>query len=372
MENVTVGWINRSGGMSEHTVPTLWIGRRNIDLGSRNDIDLVILYGYEKMGQDYIANLEQTGYTIIDGSRLYQKYSKDYACLNRFGIYEKNCFLRWLILKDLYGGSSLIYYDGDIVFNEIPEILEKKFGRFTFVLQGCPAFVSIKNPSWLEDYKRNLDLFCNNIESYSSNAWKERRGWEKSLKDKWAGYRVRKIISSDQDLISHLIHTDRIIQDNTMVIKASCPDLILFQNPLYFFTHNLDLAPFYYNREQGIDFFNGRKVAFWHMQGAFIDYLRAAFILRYLFKIPVKVTNPLELENNTTFKKMYGKVNYKIRSSLHVVLDRLTICKIFFNIYDFSKVFGKDAFWTYPISSEDFPTSDFPFHEDFEIMQNNR
>jgi len=365
MENVTVGWIETSGWKSERNVPTLWIGKRNIDLRSKNQIDVVFLEGYEKLEPDYKESLEQIGYTLVDGSLVYRKYAKEYSCLNRFGIYEKNCFLRWLVLQDIYSDSPIIHYDGDIIFNETPENLEKKLGKFTFALQGCPAFVSIRDPSWLEDYKKNLDFFCSNVEKYSSQAWKERNGWEKSYKEKWAGYRTRKIIASDQDFLSHLIHTDRILQNNPLDIKANNPDLILFSNPLYFFTHNLNLAPFSYIRYHSIDFFNDRKVAFWHMQGAFVAYLRVAFIIKYLLKLPIKVTNSLEWENITTIQHIFNMSHYKMRSSLHLVLDRLSICKFFFERCDFSKIFKNGSFWTYPSSSDDFPTFVFPYYEDY-------
>lgn len=365
MKNVTVGWIKRSGWKSERHVPTLWIGERNLALGSKNDIDIIILNGFDKLEPDYKKSLENVGYTLINGSGVYNKYYKEYTSLNRFGIYEKYCFLRWLVLQEIYSDSPLIHYDGDIVFNETPENLQRKLGKFTFVLQGCPAFASIKNPMWLEDYKKNLDLFCHNIESYSSSAWKEREGWEKSHKEKWAGYRTRKIISSDQDFISHLIHTDRIIQDNPLMIKARNADLILFQNPLYFFTHNLDLAPFTYHRNCSIDYFNDRKVAFWHLQGNFVAYLRAVFILRYLLKLPVRVTNSLEWRDSTVLEHALNQVHFKLRLSTQLILDRLALCRIFFEKHDFSKVFNKDSFWMHPISKEEIPTLDYPISDHY-------
>ena len=143
------------------------------------------------------------------------------------------------------------------------------------------------------------------------------------------------------------------------------PDLILFSNPLYFFTHNINLDPFSYIRYHSIDFFNDRKVAFWHMQGAFVAYLRVAFIIKYLLKLPIKVTNSLEWENITTIQHIFNMSHYKMRSSLHLVLDRLSICKFFFERCDFSKIFKNGSFWTYPSSSDDFPTFDFPYYEDY-------
>jgi hypothetical protein len=363
MENVTVGWIKNSGWKSEHHVPTLWIGKRNLALGSKNNIDVVILDGYEKLEPDYIRNLEQIGYNLVDGSSHYRKIAKQYQSLNRFGIYEKYCFLRWLVLQDIYSNSPIIHYDGDIVFNETPENLENKLGKFTFVLQGCPAFVSIKDPVWLEDYKKNLDIFVRNIDEYSATAWKERAGWEKSHKEKWAGYRTRKIISSDQDFISHLIHTDRIIQDNPIKIREDNPDLILFQNPLYFFTHNFDLAPFTYHRENLTDYFNDRKVAFWHLQGNFVAYLRIAFILKYVLKIPGKVSNSLEWKDTSALEHSINQLHFDIRLSLQLILDRLMICKLFFGKHDFSRVFDANTFWMNPLLNEEEPTLDYPIED---------
>ena len=353
MENVTVGWIKNDSITSERKIPYIWNGKRNIKLGSKNDIDIILLEGYNKLDETYINSLQNLGYSIVDASDIYNKYKIKYNVLNRFGDYEKKCFLRWLVINDLYGESPIIHYDGDVVFNCTPENLICRFGKFTFVLQGCPAFVSIRDTSWFEIYKKNLDKFTNNIEKYSANAWKQRQRWEQSFKYKWAGSRYRKIITSDQDLISHLIHIDELPQDNPHLIRWHNKDIILFENPLYFFVHNMDMAPFIYQRKNGVDYFNNKKVAFWHMQSSFTGYLKHIYILRYLLKLrKFKITNPLEGPDPILLNK------FKNTAILHYLgiirnLDRIHICKYFFDKSDLSEVFNNKVFWYFPNKGDD-------------------
>jgi hypothetical protein len=345
MVNVTFGWVTTTSTESENHVPTLWIGKRTKKLGSKNPIDLIFLEGYEKLGEEYVGAIRETGYNLIDAGKIYNEMKKVYTKLNRFPEGEKKCFLRWLVIKELYGSSRMIHYDGDIVFNETPENLEKKLGNYTFVLQGCPAFVSIRDSSWIELYEKNLNQFCSNIEGYSARAWAQREGYELSWKNKWAGTRYRKIISSDQDLVSHLIHTDILPQDSPDAIKRSSSDLLLFENPLYIFSHNPDIGSASYHRKSLVDYFGNRKVAFWHLQNSFADYLKLAYFLKYKLIYPFRVPNKLEWQGSKLDNKF---INYFICNLDRPITKRLSrkfVCEYFFDVMDFSKIFTKGCFW---------------------------
>ena len=87
---------------------------------------------------------------------------------------------------------------------------------------------------WFEQYKKALDAFTNDIEGYSAQAWKQRDGWEITFRTRWAGSRFKKIISSDQDFLSHLMHTGQIKQDSIESIMFALKDYLAFQNPLFF------------------------------------------------------------------------------------------------------------------------------------------
>jgi hypothetical protein len=351
--NVVFGWINTNSILSENKIPTLWIGERNLKLGSKNDIDLVILDGFTNFTKDYLSQLENVGYNIINATNIFHTFSKKYSLLNRFGDYEKKCFLRWLVLENLYGDESVIHFDGDIVFNETPENLQKRFEKYTFVLQGCPALVSINNHNWYNQYVKNLNLFIDDIEKYSSDAWEKRTGWEISYRDNWAGSRYREIITSDQDLISHLLHIHDLPQEKPSTIIQKNQDIILFENPLYFFSHNMDCLPFDYKRLGLIDYFNEKKVAFWHMQSNFSYYLRLAYFWCYVLKFKIKIQNDLEKSN---FSSMQNIQNLSLKYlSLPVTrkYSRLKLCQFFFETDDFHNVFNKKTFWLNPTNYDD-------------------
>src|SRR5262249_25301653 len=158
---------------------------------------------------------------------------------------------------------------------------------------GCPALTAISDQNWFEQYQKQLNLFADDVRGYSELAWTERKGWETSEREKWAGQRFRRIISSDQDLLSHLIHTDRIVQHRPSEILNELKSHIVFENPLYLHAYENNLHRAKYERISGVDHIDGRRVLIWHMQSDFKNYL-ARFIFRkkYLTKSPKRL--PIE------------------------------------------------------------------------------
>lgn len=337
MINVIVAWVTKNAKDFEQHIPLLWLGERNRRIGSANKSHVLFLEGMHSLNEDYKQKLYSIGYELIDGSTSYGDYSSRFPELNRFGEYEKKCFLRWLIIKDVFGRIPLIHYDGDIVFNESPEEIASQLRSLTFVLQGCPAVVSISKGDWLEQYENNFLIFVKDIDTYSEMAWHERNGWEISNNKKWAGCRFRKVISSDQDLISHLIHTDKLPQDSPNLVTANT-NLMLFNDPLYFFGYYQEMLPLKYERVDGVDYFNNKRIAFWHMQSDFIRYL-TIFARRGFLNNLSRCQNYLEgnsIEN--TFWRFYNFMTNRR-------LNRLEIYKYFFEKDDFSGIFNDAVFW---------------------------
>ena len=73
---------------------------------------------------------------------------------------------------------------------------------------------------WFYVYKNELDKFVNDIEGYSKKAWEKRDKWEITFRTRWSGSRFRETIWSDQDFLSHLVHTGTIIQDSPVVFEV--------------------------------------------------------------------------------------------------------------------------------------------------------
>ncbi len=197
--------------------------------------------------------------------------------------------------------------------------------------------MSINNADWFNEYYHNLLAFSKDIDKYSADAWNQRSGWEYSYEKKWAGSRNRKIISSDQDLISHLIHMDKLPQEDPNKIKSNC-NLILLENPLYLSSHLRDIFPLKYKRTNHIDYFNDKKIAFWHMQSNFMDYL-AFYMQRGLLNKMFRCSNPLEQKS----------IDYFLIKLLKVAglkkLNRLDVYRYFFAKVDFSTLFRNSVFW---------------------------
>jgi hypothetical protein len=136
-----------------------------------------------------------------------------------------------------------------------------------------------------------------------------------------------------------------------MRIMEANKDLIIFENPLFFFHHNMRDAPFRFTRKNGVDFVNDKKVAFWHMQGAFTEYLKKVYISKILLGMPFKVDNHLGRSDNGSICNTYNDIIYgRPFQSLFKTRNysRKEICRIFFDKYDLSKVFDGRTFWCKP------------------------
>ena len=232
-------WVgpNQNDDAFEANVPLLFLGRRLRRQKSSQTFNLIFLDGYERLSADFLFNLKASGFNVINYSAECRRLMEIFPKLERFGRYEMLCFLRWpalvSYLKTENVREQVFHIDGDVIFNAQPKEIVDDVRGLTFVLQGCPGFVSITNYDWFEYYLEELRNFHRDIEGYSSAAWNQRVGWEQSHNEKWAGFRNRPVISSDQDLISHLIHSGRIIQDSPLDFVQRLR-LFYMENPLYF------------------------------------------------------------------------------------------------------------------------------------------
>src|SRR5687767_8223463 len=163
IRNVIAAWSDRDARLFERSTPLQFAGDRNRKLGYENDFDVVFLYGLETLDTEYKEALRNLGFRLHDASSLYAKFRSQYRVLERFGSFELNCFLRWLVLSEFFSGERIIHYDGDVVHNEHPRRLAEKIDGSTFVLQGCPALTAISNPNWFSVYRKQIDPFAADI-----------------------------------------------------------------------------------------------------------------------------------------------------------------------------------------------------------------
>ncbi len=319
------------------------MAQRNAALGYSSQFEVLCLEGFDQLSKKYRDELKSLGWNVQDCSNIYKEQAAKYSPLNRFVDFERKCFLRWPVINAVFNSESVIHYDGDIVFNVDPKVIETKTMGMNFVLQGCPALTVINSSTWFDQYEQALAHFCDNIDAYSEKAWAERTGWEQTFHGKWAGSRFRKIISSDQDLMSHLIHTDRLVQTPPALIMSQIGDACCFENPLYF--DSFVSAPVRYSRKNQMDFFNDNPILLWHIQSDFFNYLQLFMIReKYLpFLKKRNFSNPLEKKTFVyavlrTIRKLVDKLNNEQKS-------RLRVYEHFFSQTDFAKVFSSETWW---------------------------
>ncbi len=351
MKNVIIAWSVSDERAFEQHVPLQFLGQRNQSLGFSNDIHVLFLSGYHLLSDAYTSSLKDLGFILHDVTTLYDSYAKKYAVLQRFGDYERRCFLRWPVIESFFSGESIIHYDGDIVFNEDPAVIAQKVTGTTFVLQGCPAFTVISDRAWFRQYIQQLDLFTSNIESYSADAWQKRQGWETTFATRWSGSRFRPIISSDQDLLSHLMHTGQIKQESIESIMQALDDYCVFQNPLLFHMYNPHI-PYRCNREQGIDYVmytraDGqnltykKRILLWHMQSCF-NFYASKYILRKKYLCTIK---PFSRVGYNPSGKSFEDVLNKQIARLTKHISRLSVYDYFFKQHDFSGLMSGSKWW---------------------------
>lgn len=287
------------GERFEQLVPLEFMVRRLRRIGSQTRPKVLFLAGLERVSSDYVLRLTSLGLDIIDVSAEYEAVARRFQVLDRFGDYEKRCFLRWLLLRSqlpLKGDERQIFHiDGDVLFNVPPEQLMQELRGKTIVIQGCPAFTSIADYSWFDSYERELALFAHDVEGYSQRAWEERDGLYESHRLRWSGTWSRQTISSDQDLISYLIHSQKLPQDDPRTLAASA--YYFTENPMYLQNHaELQVgkrASLRFWCEGPSSFVEGKEIVFWHFQSDFSHYARTACALRRAH-LPVRVPNHLE------------------------------------------------------------------------------
>lgn len=341
MRNVICVWHNGKAGF-EKNIPLEFVARRNEKLGYVAEIDVIVLDGFANFSPEYKATLSRLNFRLIDCTTIYRKAETEYSALARFGDYERKCFLRWIVLRRYYRDEALIHYDGDVVFNVNPNVVSGLLANKTFVLQGCPAFTCVSDVGWHDAYGAALNDFVADIEEYSREAWIKREGWETSDRERWAGQRYRKIITSDQDFLSHLIHTRQIRQDSPRDIAAILSGYTLFENPLYVNAYPpWQYASCAYRRVDGVDYINDQKVFLWHMQSNFSEYLSKFLIMTNLLKC-----NNHFVTYKTDEPDRRPDVKNRIAGMLNrfIAYPRLDIYQHFFGEHDFSEVF-QDVIW---------------------------
>ncbi len=340
MRPVMVLWV-AAGGAAEFAaaVPLGLMGRRNRRLGFSSAIDLVFAEGFAHLPEADRAALADEGFVLHDAEAIFRPHAERFASLARCGVFLKNCFLRWLVLAELFRGEEVLHLDGDVVFNVCPRELGRLCAGRTLLLQGCPALTAISDPGWFRIYEAELTAYARDPAAYSAQAWRERTGWERTFHTKWAGHWTGPTVASDQDLLSHLVHTGRLPQADPVEFARSAPGQVFFENPLVIG----DLVaerPLAYRRVDGIDYLGARRIALWHMQTDWCRYLAKQMLREKIG--PLAGTGRLSFGRRDRETILGGVVRKLTRNRL---FSRPAIYRRFFEDGDFSAVFTAPRWW---------------------------
>jgi hypothetical protein len=306
--------------------------------------DVLFLEGLNLLSSGYRESLSELGYCLHDMERSYRKLRDQYSQLARFGEYEQNCFLRWLVIQDFCGKAPFVHYDADIVFNTTPEQIEAEFAGLTFMLQGCPAYTRVEDAEWLENYQAELNLFVTDIEVYSADAWQQRSSFATTTRERNGALWDRHILSSDQDFMQFLTLSGRLPNANAIDINEHCT-MALFQNPIGIGGDIHLPLPLSYERCNGVDYIGGRKVAFWHMQNDFSSYLGYATFLKQLgtgSRVPWVRRHPGGWEN-----RPLSYLGYRALTRFTNIYNREPLIRRYFgaNSDDLSFLLNSERFW---------------------------
>jgi hypothetical protein len=342
---------NQDGAAFEEQVPLLFLGNRLKRQSSNEIFNIIFLDGYDQLSRSFISNLKTVGFNLINLSSECRHLMKSFSKLDRFGKYEMLCFLRWPVLLHYLKAENIkkqvLHIDGDIIFNAHPEEVVNDVRGLTFVLQGCPAFVTVTNHDWFECYCEELVKFHRDIEGYSALAWKQRLGWEQSHRERWAGFRDRRIISSDQDILSHLIHTGRITQDNPLEFVKQLR-LFYMENPLYFHSH----AKIQLSKDSGLEFLSdgntcyvdNKKIAFWHFQTNFVEHVSTAHVLHKLH-YPSRFPNRLQTKQwGRLLSSVCRRAQRMSRRQVYSCFEELNLDKSYTSL-SFANIFNRQSYW---------------------------
>lgn len=349
MKIVMVVWNSGTAEQFENNVPLVFVGQRYQKLRYQHEMHLLLIDGLERWPSTYQQQLIDLGYILHDAGELYNQLANDYVALDRFGAYEKKCFLRWLVIDRYFPQEPIMHVDGDIVFNEDPQVITQLVQGLTFVLQGCPAFTVIHDRTWFRQYGTALNEFVADIDNYSAQAWQEREGWLTTFRTRWAGSRFRQVITSDQDLISHLLHTGRLMQEPIENVMLRLEAYIYFENPLFIHMYD-DNFPYRYARLDDVDFFLAtrvdgqpvpikKRVLFWHMQSSFVFYLSKFMLRRKLWFVANSY-----LPMNVRLSGYEEHVNRWLQRYVKHT-SRRAVYRYFFEKHTFSGIFRSYVWW---------------------------
>lgn len=275
----TTLWCNSSEENFKKSVPLHFLGNSLRHHKSGHSFNLVFLEGIDLLSGSYIESLKTFGFNIIDYSQRYPGLIDRFSSINKFyGVYERNCYLRWLALKDvLFNGDDSAkqfwHLDSDVIMHSSLDDLANDTKGKTFMLQGCPVFLSVSDMSWFTSYESELQIFNADIKGYCEKAALDKKFNKNNDFELCNESLFGNPFTHDQDLIEYLISSKKIVQNNASTV---------FTSQFYYIQNALSLnhwhgaqcnsnSNFLYKENHTISI-EGKAVPFIHYQNTFTGY----------------------------------------------------------------------------------------------------
>lgn len=279
-------WVTDGETDFKDKTPLELLGESIRRFGGTLGVTIVILEGSDQLSASYKNRLKDIGFEIIEYETEFKKIMARFPNIvkNR-PRYIRNCFLRWVALHEIVSsrnnGQSW-HIDSDVLFyTSLDEIAKDTSGK-TFVLQGCPAFVSIANQTWFPRLLAELNKFNNDIPGFTRKAFAEQelvRKNDDKLCNNTAYNREREM--HDQDVLEYLIGKELVPQSKASVIFDS--KFFFVENPLsiprWMAAQNNAFSDDITEKSDGTLWLGQKKIPFIHYQGRFCDFANKYLIL---------------------------------------------------------------------------------------------
>ena len=220
----------------EASVPLLTHGRIRKSRNQSNDIHVFFMLGASKLSRQYRDKLEALGYRLHDVEGDMQPVLTRFPSIASLPPYYAYNYLRWILPRLLLESGKLslpfICVDGDMIFLEDYVEIEKDVAGKTFILQGCPCFVSISNPQWFEIFDRSLVEFCRNPGKFNRHASQILKAPLRYDREYCNVRAYQTPMRHEQDFAEYLIAAGVLPQERTQDVFRGSP-YYWVQNPLF-------------------------------------------------------------------------------------------------------------------------------------------
>lgn len=262
MKIVTACWIEKSLAEFEYNNGLIYWAEYLKNCLYKNEVFVLVVDGFDRIPKHYIERLLGLNVSLVDASHMLKKYNGELNELIRLtNKYEARCFLRWLLFEDFFGGEKYVHIDMDLYPNRYVNIFKVLDGGLG-AIDGCPAINIVSDDDWSKVYRDLLDRYLLSPDKISDYVG-------------FKGNPYRKTVGSDQDLI-HAAQASKKLPwffDRSKIGES----FYYSMNPLS--VKKIENNPCLYERIDGDDFFDGKRVMFWHLQRDFVNYLGVCYLL---------------------------------------------------------------------------------------------